>query len=65
MDVQLNDQRSAWEMQEDGSYIQRQPEGNKGVGSQQALIDWSEKQYKEATRLRKRKTQGIGRRNIR
>jgi polyphosphate kinase len=64
IDMQLNDQRSAWEMQADGSYIQRQPKSEKDAGSQQILIDWTEKQYKEATRLRKRKTQGIGRRNI-
>ena len=63
LDTQLNDQRSAWEMQPDGSYIQRQPKQSKDIGSQQILIEWSEKQYKEATRLRKRKTQGIGRSN--
>jgi polyphosphate kinase len=62
LDTQLNDRRSAWDMQSDGSYIQRQPKSEKEVGTQQTLIDWSEKQYKEATRLRKRKTQGIGRR---
>jgi polyphosphate kinase len=62
LDTQLHDQRSAWDMQPDGSYVQRQPKGPKEVGSQQTLIAWAEKQYKEATRLRKRKPQGIVRR---
>lgn len=66
IDTQINDQRSAWEMQSDGSYIQRQPaKSGKDIGSQQALIAWSGKQYKQATRLRKRKPQGIGKRNVR
>ncbi len=66
LDTQLKDQRSAWEMQSDGSYIQRQPgKSGKDVGSQQALIAWSGKQYKQATRLRKRTPQGIGKRNVR
>jgi polyphosphate kinase len=64
LDTQMNDRRSAWEMQPDGSYVQHQPKSEKEVGSQQALINWTEKQYREATRLRKRKTQGIGRRNV-
>ena len=63
-DVELNDERSAWDMCPDGSYIQRKPKG-RAVGSQQALIAWSEKQHKEATRLKKRRAQGIGRRNVR
>ena len=61
-DVELNDERSAWDMKPDGSYVQRKPK-ERAVGSQQALIAWSEKQHKEATRLKKRRAQGIGRRN--
>jgi hypothetical protein len=50
----------------DGSYIQRQPsKASKATGSQRALIDWFEMQYKEATRLKKRTPQGLGRRNVR
>jgi polyphosphate kinase len=63
-DVELNDERSAWDMNPDGSYVQRKPKGG-AVGSQQALITWSEKQHKKATRLKKRRAQGIGRRNVR
>jgi polyphosphate kinase len=66
LDTQINDQRSAWEMQMDGSYIQRQAaKASRDIGSQQTLITWSGKQYKQATRLRKRKPQGIGKRNVR
>ena len=63
LDAQLNDQRSAWEMQPDGTYVQRTPgPGRKEKSSQQALIDWAEKRHKEATRLRKRRPKGIARR---
>jgi polyphosphate kinase len=40
--IHLTDQRSAWDMQPDGTYVQRQPEGNPdsavNAGSHQALI---------------------------
>ncbi len=66
LDTQFADQRSAWEMQPDGSYVQRQPDKqSKDIGTQQTLIARAEKRYKEATRLRKRKPQGIARRNVR
>jgi polyphosphate kinase len=39
LDVQLSDKRSAWEMQPDGIYRQRQPgEGEKATSSQETLI---------------------------
>jgi polyphosphate kinase len=63
IDAQLEDQRSAWEMQPDGTYVQRVPgKGRKGKSSQQLLIERAEKRYKEATRLRKRRPKGIARR---
>jgi len=62
LELQLNDSRSAWEMQADGSYVQRGPEGKKdGRSSQECLIERSEKRFKEATRLRRRKTSSIKR----
>ncbi len=65
LDVQLNDQRSAWDMQPDGTYIQRIPgEGDDPRGSQQILIELAEKRQKEAQRLKKRKPKGIARRMI-
>jgi len=65
LDVQLNDRRSAWEMQSDGSYVQRMPgEGEDPRGSQQILIELAERRQKEAQRLKKRKPKGIARRLI-
>jgi len=39
LDLQLADRRSAWEMQPDGSYLQRTPLGEGDISSQSALID--------------------------
>ena len=38
LDVQLSDRRSAWEMQPDGSYIQRQPAAGQDARSCQELL---------------------------
>lgn len=59
--TQLKDKRSAWLMKPDGTYSQLQPSGEKtGNGGHEMLIEWAEKRHKEATRLRKRKTKGLG-----
>ncbi len=40
IDIQLGDQRSAWEMRSDGSYVQRIPhDESQALGSQQQLIE--------------------------
>ncbi|MFZ1640805.1 MAG: polyphosphate kinase 1 [Candidatus Contendobacter sp.] len=63
LEVQLNDRRGAWDMQADGSYIQRMPgEGDDPRSSQQILIELAERRQKEAQRLKKRKPKGIARR---
>jgi len=66
LDAQLGDQRSAWEMRSDGSYIQRVPDAgakkSKSKGSQQVLMERADKHLKEATRLRRRKPRGVARR---
>ncbi len=63
LDTQLGDHRSAWEMQPDGTYLRREAgKGRKGKSSQDHFIDWADKRYKEATRLRKRKPKGVARR---
>ena len=54
--TQLADQRSAWEMQPDGSYVQR---AGKDVGCQQKFIDWAEERHRDATRLKRRRPRGI------
>ena len=66
LDTQLADHRSAWEMQPDGSYIQRQPgKGRKSKSSHQLLIEHAERRYKDATRLRRRQPKGIAKRRLR
>jgi polyphosphate kinase len=63
LDFQLDDQRSAWDMQSDGSYAQRSSaEGRKGRRSQELLAERASKRTKAAMRLRKRKPKGIARR---
>jgi polyphosphate kinase len=63
LDIHLGDQRSAWEMQSDGSYQQRQPSSDAAKGdkkpSQQQQIDAAERRFKQATRLKKRKPKGV------
>lgn len=59
LDTQLTDQRGAWDMQSDGSYVQRTGMGAKH--SQQQAIERTERRLKDATRLRRRKVQSTGR----
>jgi polyphosphate kinase len=63
LDIQLKDQRSAWDMLPDGSYVQRSGgEGRRGKSSQLLLAERFERHHKQATRLRKRKPKGFSRR---
>jgi polyphosphate kinase len=63
LDLQLYDHRNAWEMQPDGSYVQRQPRTPaEEMGSQEALIVAAEQRNFEATRLRRRRPRAIARR---
>ena len=64
LDLQLGDQRNAWEMRSDGSYQQRGTSDGDACGSQQALIAAAEQRHGEATRLRKRRPQTIARRSF-
>ncbi len=66
LDAQLADVRSAWEMQSDGSYVQRTPASEEVAKSSQELVmEWHEARLKSATRLRNRKLRGPDRRNMR
>jgi polyphosphate kinase len=57
LDVLLNDQRSAWDMLPDGSYVQR--DGDKDIdGAHQQMIKWVEGRFSEANRLRRRSARG-------
>jgi polyphosphate kinase len=60
LDTQLSDQRGAWDMLPDGSYLQRT--GLNAKHSQLQQIERTERRLKEATRLRRRKVQQAGRR---
>jgi len=60
-EVQLASRRNIWEMRPDGSFVQRQNDGNER-GCQQLLIEAAERRHFEATRLRRRKPRGIARR---
>ena len=62
LDLHLEDQRSAWDMQPDGSYVQRRPEDPDTPGCQQRLIALAEERLRSAMRLRRRKPQVIVRR---
>ena len=66
LDTQLADRCSAWEMQSDGSYLQRRPEpGQSAQSCQQTFIDRANRDFRQATRLRRRKPRGVSRRNTR
>jgi polyphosphate kinase len=65
-ELHLSDERSAWDMQSDGTYVQRRPSDEKDTaGVQERLTVAAEKRSREATRLRRRKPRIIGGRNIR
>lgn len=55
LDLQLADRRGAWDMQADGSYLQRRPEPkDEQRSAQELLIERSEKRLAEARRLYKK-----------
>ncbi|MCI5113555.1 MAG: polyphosphate kinase 1 [Candidatus Electrothrix sp. AW1] len=51
LNVQLADQRSAWEMQSDGTYIQRMNKKETAKGSHETLIEKAEKRLSDAQAL--------------
>ncbi len=57
IDVLLSDQRSAWDMRSDGSYVQRDG-GEDTEGTHQQMIKWVEGRFAEANRLRRRSARG-------
>ena len=63
LETQLNDKRSAWEMNADGSYAQRRPRpGHKDRSCQEALIEAAYLRAERAKRLRKVKPRAFARR---
>ncbi len=60
LDLQINDRRGAWDMQSDGSYVQRHPKtSGEERSAQEELIERNKKRLSEAQRVHKR--QGGGR----
>ncbi len=64
LDIQLGDTRAAWDMQPDGSYVQRSG-GPAAKSAQQQLMDRTERRLKEVTRLKRRKVKGVAKRKLR
>ncbi|MGB3049849.1 MAG: polyphosphate kinase 1 [Polyangiales bacterium] len=57
LNVLVDDQRSAWDMRSDGTYVQRN--GHKDIeGTHQQMIKWVEGRFAEANRLRRRSARG-------
>jgi polyphosphate kinase len=58
--VQLNNQRSVWEMQSDGHYQQRTPKDKQDkIGVQETLIELANNRLKLAEKGKKLKTKGV------
>jgi polyphosphate kinase len=55
LDVQLADQRSAWDMQEDGTYVQRRPTDGSAMGAQETLIGVADRRLAAAAEHKERK----------
>jgi polyphosphate kinase len=54
LDQQWKDERGAWEMNSDGSYRQCSSPEPDAKGSQDRMIEWAGRRYREATRLKRR-----------
>jgi polyphosphate kinase len=51
----MNDHSNAWDMQSDGSYVQRKPGRRRDKrGSQELLIELAERRLRKATKLGKK-----------
>jgi len=55
LDTQLADQRSAWDMQPDGTYIQRRPPDDTAKGVQETLIGIAKQRLAAASRHQEKK----------
>ena len=57
LDVQLSDLRNAWEMQPDGTYVQREPANEEEQkGCQERLIELAQLRFKQAKRYQQGRT---------
>jgi polyphosphate kinase len=58
LDAQLSDQRGAWDMRSDGSYVQRSAQPT-SKHAQVQHVERTDRRLREATRLRRRKVQAV------
>ncbi len=67
LDVQLNDHRNAWDIQPDGTYVQRMPRNEaEQKGCQERLIEMAQERVKQAKRYQMGRTRRrIAGRNLR
>ncbi len=65
LDLQLNDQRGAWDMLADGSYVQRRDPTGQARHAQQLSVERTERRLRDVTRLKRRKVKGIAKRKLR
>jgi len=62
LDIQLADRRNAWDMQTDGSYVQRMPADEaERKGSQQQFIELAVRRARKAVKFPKKGPKGLGR----
>jgi polyphosphate kinase len=61
LEMQLEDQRGGWDMQSDGTYVQRR--GDDSTSCQRLLQRRAEKREKQARRLRRRRPESVARRS--
>ncbi len=62
LDAQLDDTRGGWELRADGSSVQRQPRSPGARSAQQQLVERADRRHRQATRLRRRTSKGLGHR---
>ncbi|MDH3639724.1 MAG: polyphosphate kinase 1 [Gammaproteobacteria bacterium] len=62
--TQLEDRRSAWDMQGDGTYIQRTPTSSSDESCQETFIRFAEAREKDAERRKTRSVQKLRKRNL-
>lgn len=58
LEIQLEDERSAWDMKSDGTYVQRTPKNALSIGSQENFIDIAGKRQRAAGQLKRLKSRG-------
>lgn len=61
LDINLSDTRGAWEMQSDGTYVQRRPKSPNALGCQEQLMELARRRDEQAKAATKLKPQSAAR----